>query len=134
MEPDEPVSAVPALRIREIELCFLNDPLRSAHDASACGGEPDAPIDEPRWGLLPQANGDDSVYRRREIARWRRMQVSAAVWPGRMAIAAMPSYVAIWLPTVCSPASVASVRAFRSVKGAAGREPLGRFTLRATIR
>lgn len=48
------------------------------------------------------------------------MQVSAAVWPGRMAIAAMPSYVAIWLPTVCSPASVASVRAFRSVKDAAG--------------
>ena len=33
-------------------------------------------------------------YRRREIARWRRMAAVAAFWLGVMALAAMPSYVA----------------------------------------
>ncbi len=36
------------------------------------------------------------------MARWRRVAISAAVWPGIMAIAAMASYVTRSKPTVRS--------------------------------
>ncbi len=52
------------------------------------------------WGCAEAARTETTDYRRREIARWRRFCASAAVWPSRMAEAAMPSYVAVSVCTV----------------------------------
>ena len=65
--------------------------------ATPWGGKPDAPIDEPCWGQAPCEQRRPG-YRRREIARWRRMATVAAFWLGMMALAAMPSVgvLGIW--------------------------------------